>query len=77
MHEYYLARKVLMADASGVLHGKGSTEIRLDEWCEGRLRQQRDDCGAWLQTEEGLESLYAYDDDCILRGYFCLGSSVL
>ena len=41
MDEYRMARRVLMAEVSG--GGTRETEARLDEWCEGGLRQQRND----------------------------------
>ena len=44
MDDYRLARRVLMAEVSG---GTGTrvTKVRLDGWCEGGLRQQRNDGG--------------------------------
>ena len=42
MDEYRMARRVLMAEVSG---GTRETEVRLDGWCEGGLRQQRNDGG--------------------------------
>ena len=39
-----MARKVLMAVGHGGT-GTRETEVRLDGWCEGGLRQQRNDGG--------------------------------
>ena len=36
-----MGRRVLMAEVSGT--GTRETEVRLDGWCEGGLRQQRND----------------------------------
>ena len=32
--------------------GKGLTEVRLDIWCEGGLRHQRDDGGGYMTISE-------------------------
>ena len=42
--DYRMAGRVLMAEVSG---GRGTreTKVRLDGWCEGGLRQQRNDGG--------------------------------
>ena len=45
MDEYRMARRVLIA-------GMGYTEVRLDEYCEGGLGQQRDDGGGCLTIRE-------------------------
>ena len=43
MDDYRMARRVLMAEVSG---GRvRETKVWLDGWCEGGLRQQRNDCG--------------------------------
>ena len=42
MNEYRMARRVLMAEVSGG-RVRGRRLVRLDEWCEGGLRQQRND----------------------------------
>ena len=44
MDDYRMARRVLMAEVSGGT-GTRETEVRLDECCEGGLRQQRNDGG--------------------------------
>ena len=41
-----MARRVLMAEVSGG-RVRGETEVRLDEWCEGGLTQQRNDGGGF------------------------------
>ena len=33
------------------------TEVRLDGWCEGGVRQQRNDGGGCATMREGLESV--------------------
>ena len=43
MDDYRMVRRVLMAEVSGT--GKWETEVRLDGWCEGGVRQQRNDGG--------------------------------
>ena len=43
MDEYRRVRRVLMAEVSG--NGYEGDEVRLDGWCEGGLRQQRNDGG--------------------------------
>ena len=40
--DYRMARKVLMAEVSGG-RVRSETEVRLDGWCEGGVRQQRND----------------------------------
>ena len=42
MHEYRIARKVLMAN--GLRMGTGLTKVKLDGWLEDFIVQQRDDC---------------------------------
>ena len=42
MHEYRIARKVLMAN--GLRMGTGLTKVKLDGWREDFIVQQRDDC---------------------------------
>ena len=50
MDEYRIARRVLMAEVSGGrVRGRPKTEVRLDGWCEGGLRQQRNDVEAARQ----------------------------
>ena len=43
MDEYRMARRVLMAEVSG--GRRRWIEVRLAGWCEGGLRQQRNDGG--------------------------------
>ena len=45
MDEHRTARRVLMAEVSGRGAGTRETEVRLDGWCEGSLRQQRNGGG--------------------------------
>ena len=49
MDDYRMARRVLMAEVSG------ETEVRLDGWCEGGLRQQRNDAGGCATMRERPE----------------------
>ena len=42
-----------MAEVSG--DGYEETEVRLDGWCEGGLRQQRSDGGSWATMREKTE----------------------
>ena len=42
-----------MAEVSG--HGYEETEVRLDGWCEGGLRQQRNDGGSCATMREKTE----------------------
>ena len=58
MDEYRTARRVLMAEVSGG-RVRGRPEVGLDEWCEGGLRQQRNDgggCATMLERSERVES---------------------
>ena len=43
IEEYRTARRVLMAELSGVRVGGRYTDVRLDGWCEGGLEQQRNE----------------------------------
>ena len=54
MDEYRMARRVLMAEVSGGT-GTRETEVRLDGWCKGGLRQQRNDCGGCATMRERSE----------------------
>ena len=49
-----MARRVLMAEVSGGA-GTRETEVRLDGWCEGDLRQQRNDGGGCATMRERPE----------------------
>ena len=49
-----MARRVLMAEVSGGA-GMRETEVRLDGWCEGGLRQQRNDGGGCATMRERSE----------------------
>ena len=43
--------------------GTRETEVRLDGWCEGGLRQQRNDgrgCATMRERSERVESPYSY-----------------
>ena len=59
-----MARNVLMAEVSGGLGtGTRETEARLDGWCEGGLRQQRNDgggCATMRLRPESVESPGTY-----------------
>ena len=51
------------------------TEVRLDGWCEGGLRQQRNDgggCATMRKRPERVESLGTYVVERLSRGHFCL-----
>ena len=55
--------------------GTTETEVRLDGWCEGGLRQQRNDGGGCATMRERLkrvESPGTYVTEWVLRGHFCL-----
>ena len=52
MDEYRIARRVLMAEGSKWKSGTRETEIRLDGWCEGGRRQQRNDGGGCASMRE-------------------------
>ena len=62
MDDYRMARRVLMAEVCG---GRGTreTDVRLDGWCEGGLRQQRNDgggCSTMRERPERVESPGTY-----------------
>ena len=60
MDEYRMARRVLMVDVSACGTGTRETEVGLDGWCEGGLRQQRNDgggCATMSERPENVESL--------------------
>ena len=51
------------------------TEVGLDGWCEGGLRQQRNDCGgcaSMRKSSERVECPITYVTEQVLRGHFCL-----
>ena len=53
--------------------GTRETEVRLDGWCEGGLRQQRNDCGAARDNARKIgKSPGTYVTGCVSRGHFCL-----
>ena len=54
MDEHRMARRVLMAEVSWGT-GTRETEVRLDGWCEGSFRQQRNDGGGCLTMRERSE----------------------
>ena len=57
-----MARRVSMAEVSGGT-GTWETEVRLDGWCEGGLRQQRNDgggCATMRERSERVESPGTY-----------------
>ena len=62
MDEYRMARRVLMAEVSGV-RVRGRPEVRLDGWCESGVRQQRNDglgCATMPERSERVESSGTY-----------------
>ena len=57
-----MERRVLMAEVSG-LTGTRGTEVRLDGWCEGGVRQQRNDgggCAIKREISKRVESPVTY-----------------
>ena len=54
MDEYCMARRVLMARSQWGT-GPRETEVRLDGWCEGSLRQQRNDSGGCVTMSKRSE----------------------
>ena len=51
------------------------TEVRLDGWCEGGLRQQSNDGGGCMTVHESLERVESpgtYLTEQISHGHFCL-----
>ena len=51
--------------------GMSVTEVRLDEWCEGSLRQQRNGCGGCASMHnrsERVESPGVYVTERVSRG---------
>ena len=65
MDEHRMARKVLMAEVTGVRLLHGQTDVWLDEWCEDGLEQRRDNRGgdATRERQEGVESPGEYVHD--------------
>ena len=55
MDEYRIARRVLMAEVWGT--GTTETEVRLDGWCEGGLRQQRNYGGGCAKDRKEWRAL--------------------
>ena len=51
-----MARRVLMAEVSGRA-GTRETKGRLDGWCEGGLRQQRNDVGGCAKDRKDWRAL--------------------
>ena len=51
------------------------TEVRPDGWCEGGLRQQRNDgggCATMRERPERVKSPGTYVTECVSRGHLCL-----
>ena len=49
------------------------TKVRLDGWCEGGLRQQRNDgggCATLRERSKRVESPGTYVTECVSRGHF-------
>ena len=62
MDEYLMARRMLMAEVSGG-RVRGRPRFWLDGWCEGGLRQQRNDggcCATMRERSERVESPGTY-----------------
>ena len=60
MDDYHMARRVLMAEING---GPVRGKPRLDGWCEGGLRQQRNNgggCATMRERPERVESPGTY-----------------
>ena len=72
MDDYRMARMVLMDGRSQWGTGTRETEVRLDGWCEGGLRQQRNDGGGYATMRERAESPGTYVIEGDSRGHFCL-----
>ena len=53
--DYRMARRVLIAGQWGT--GTRETEVNLDGWCEGGVRQQRNDGGGCATMRERPESV--------------------
>ena len=52
---------------------KKETEVRLDGWCEGGLRQQRNDgggCAIMCERSESMESPGKYVTERVSSGHF-------
>ena len=58
MDEYRMAKRVLMDGRSWWKTGTRETEVRLDGWCEGGLRQQRNDGGGCMKIGKSGEPWY-------------------
>ena len=56
MGDYRMGRRVLMAEVSGG-RVRRRPEVRLDGWCEGGVRQQRNDGGGCATMRERPESV--------------------
>ena len=59
--EYRMARRVLITKSVG--DGYEGAEVRLDGWCEGGLRQQRNDgggCPTMCERSERVDSPGTY-----------------
>ena len=55
--------------------GTRETEVRLDGWCAGGLRQQRNNgggCTSMRERSERVEGLGTYVTEWVSRGHFCL-----
>ena len=52
--------------------GTRETEVRLDGWCKGGLRQQTNDGGGCVTMLERVESPGTYVTEWVSHGYFCL-----
>ena len=61
--EYRMARRVLIAGQWGTGTSTRETEVRLNGWCEGGIRQQRNDggvCATMRERSETVESSGTY-----------------
>ena len=73
MDEYRVARMGGVDGRSQWKTGTRETEVRLDEWCEGGLRQQRNDsrvCATMRERSERVESPGTCVTECVSRGHF-------
>ena len=59
---YFVYYYFILIDVFDVFWGTGTreTEVGLDGWCEGSLRQQRNDCGGCATKRERVESPGTY-----------------
>ena len=69
-----MARRVVDGRSQWVT-GTRKTEVRLDGWCEGGLRQQTNNgggCSSMRERPERVETPVTYLTECVSVGHFCL-----